>query len=332
MRDIYFNKKWPKYKKKIFGKTSDESNAVKVYLDNIISLINSKQIKSKKFLIVLDLGNGAQSISAPIFCKNLDCNIITINEDIDGNFPGRGSEPTPQNLSELSKIVIENNADLGIAFDGDGDRSIFCDEKGNIMTGDKSALLLTQYILTTNPNSKIVTCINSGTAIESIAKEFNSTVIRTRVGSVEVSRRMVTINAILGFEENGGFMFGKHNQVRDGIMTLGLLLDLLASSNQPITTMIKSLPPSFTAKDKIACTTEQAHDLISKLMKEFPDADTLDGIKINFGPKEWIMIRPSGTEPIVRIYAEAESQDKLDQLITNYMQKIKMFISSQDVD
>ena len=171
IEDIYFNKKWSKYKKKTFGKTSEESNASKVYINNIISLINSEQIKSKKFTIVLDLGNGAQSITAPIFCKSLDCNIITINEDIDGSFPGRGSEPTPQNLSELSKTVIKNNADFGIAFDGDGDRSIFCDEKGNIMTGDKSALLLAQHILTMNPNSKIVTCINSGTVIEEIAEK-----------------------------------------------------------------------------------------------------------------------------------------------------------------
>ena len=141
---------------------------------------------------------------------------------------------------------------------------------------------------------------------------------------------MVEINAILGFEENGGFMFGKHNQVRDGVMTLGLLLDLLASSNQSITAMMALLPSSFTAKDKIKCNTKQAHSLISKLKeKEASTADitTLDGIKITFGVKEWVMIRPSGTEPILRIYAEAESQDKLDQLIAKYVQKIKMLIS-----
>ena len=97
-----------------------------------------KLIESKHFKVVLDLGNGAQAVSAPKLCKMLQCETFLVNQNIDGTFPGRGSEPTPQNLSELSKIVIENKANVGIAFDGDGDRSIFCDNNGDILTGDTS--------------------------------------------------------------------------------------------------------------------------------------------------------------------------------------------------
>lgn len=328
IEDICLNKKWPKYKK-TFGKTYEERNAPGVYLENILLQINPERIKSKKFTVVLDLGNGAQAIAAPDFCKNLDCNVILINEDIDGTFPGRGSEPTPKNLSELSKTVAESGADLGIAFDGDGDRTIFCDDGGNILSGDRSALLLTRHILSANKGSQIVTCLNSGTAIETVAKEFDSTVMRTKVGSVEVSRQMVRTNAIAGFEENGGFMFGKHNPVRDGVMTMGLMLDLLASSDSPIADLVRSLPPSFTAKDKIPCTAKQSRRLVSALKSEFPDADTADGIKIALAPREWVMIRPSGTEPVVRIYAEAESRDKSDRLIIDYVQKIRTLVSSE---
>ena len=113
-------------------------------------------------------------------------------------------------------MVIKTKSDFGIAFDGDGDRSIFCDENGKILTGDRSALLLSKYILKKNPKSKIVTSVNSTSVIEKIAENSESKVLRTRVGSVEVSRKMVKENAIIGFEENGGFMYGKHNQVRDG--------------------------------------------------------------------------------------------------------------------
>ena len=120
----------------------------------------------------------------------------------------------------LFRSVLNNNADIGIAFDGDGDRSIFCDNEGKLLSGDKSALLLAKYLLNKNPNSKIVTCLNSGNSIDEIVTNTNSSVIRTKVGSVEVSRRMIVENALLGFEENGGFMFGKHNHVRDGAMTL----------------------------------------------------------------------------------------------------------------
>ncbi len=325
IEDIYLQKNWIK-NSKIWGITRKEERTIETYLKGIISQVDSKLIKSKNFKVVLDLGNGAQAVSAPDFCKTIQCKTFLINQNIDGNFPGRGSEPTPQNLSELSRSVIENNADVGIAFDGDGDRSIFCDNKGIILTGDKSALVLIQHILKKNPNSLIITCLNSSSNIEIIADKFNSKVIRTKVGSVEVSRKMVPTNALIGFEENGGFMYGKHNQVRDGCMTLALMLDLLATS-ETLSEEIEKLPSSFTTKDKVSCSAEKVSKLISSLKEEFPSSDTTDGIKITIDSKNWVMIRPSGTEPIVRVYAESESQEKLDILMSEYLTKVKSIIS-----
>ena len=326
IENIYLEKNWLGKPAK-WGTTGTENRTIETYLKGIISHIDSKLIESKHFKVVLDLGNGAQSVSAPNFCELLDCETFLINQKIDGTFPGRGSEPTPQNLSELSKTVRENNADVGIAFDGDGDRSIFCDNNGDILTGDKSALVLARHILKKNPNSLVVTCLNSGSNIEVLAERFDSKVIRTKVGSVEVSRKMVPTDALIGFEENGGFMYGKHNQVRDGCMTLALMLDLLATSGKPLTEEIASLPPSFTTKDKMPCSAEKVPKLISLLREEFPNSDISDGIKITIDPKSWVMIRPSGTEPIVRIYAESESQEKLDTLMSEYLAKVNSIIS-----
>ena len=326
IEDIYLQKNWLQKPDK-WGITGTENRTIETYLKGIISHVDSTLIESKHFKVVLDLGNGAQAVSAPNFCELLDCETFLVNQKIDGTFPGRGSEPTPQNLSELSKIVREKNADVGIAFDGDGDRSIFCDNNGDILTGDKSALVLTQHILKKNPNSLVVTCLNSGSNIEVLAEKFDSKVIRTKVGSVEVSRKMVPTNALIGFEENGGFMYGKHNQVRDGCMTLALMLDLLATSGKSLSEEIANLPPSFTTKDKVSCSAEKIPNLISSLHKEFPDSDISDGIKITLDSKNWVMIRPSGTEPIVRIYAESESQDKLDTLMSEYLEKVSSIIS-----
>lgn len=323
---IYFTKKWPKFSK--IGKTGTEPRIIPTYISAIKSQVNWKKIRSKKFKVALDIGNGAQAFAAPILCKELGCRTFLINEKVNGQFPGRGSEPTPQNLQKLTALVCKNKAVLGIAFDGDGDRSIFCDDQGKVLTGDKSALLLSNHILNKYPRSKIVTCLNSSSAIETLAAKTKSKVIRTKVGSVEVSRKMVPQKALIGFEENGGFMYGKHNAVRDGCMALALALDMLANSNRTITKEMQKIPQTYTTKDKISCTRDQARKIISTLKKEHKNSDTTDGIKIIFDEKNWVMIRPSGTEPIARIYAEADSQQRLEQIMSRYLKKVKSMLGN----
>jgi len=325
IEQIFDEKNW--IKASTFGKSFEETNVISTYIDGIISLIDIDSIKAKKFKVCLDLGNGAQAVTAKKLCENLGCDVHAINEEINGDFPGRGSEPTPQNLDELSKLVVDTNSNFGIAFDGDGDRSIFCDETGKILTGDSSALLLCDYLLQQYPNSQVVTCLNSGNIIENIVEKTNSRVVRTKVGSVEVSRRMVNDDALVGYEENGGFMFGNHNHVRDGAMTLALMLDLLSKSQSHLSQNIKNLPPSFTTKTKIECSLEKSKIVISELLKEFPDSNTSDGIKIQVDKDNWVMIRPSGTEPIIRIYGESNSQQNLDSLISNFVEKTKSILA-----
>ena len=325
IEQIFDEKNW--IKASTFGKSFEETNVISTYIDGIISLIDIDSIKAKKFKVCLDLGNGAQAVTAKKLCENLGCDVHAINEEINGDFPGRGSEPTPQNLDELSKLVVDTNSNFGIAFDGDGDRSIFCEERGKILTGDSSALLLCDYLLNQYPNSQVVTCLNSGNIIEKIVEKTNSRVVRSKVGSVEVSRRMVNDDALVGYEENGGFMFGNHNHVRDGAMTLALMLDLLSKSQLDLSQNIKNLPPSFTTKTKIECSLEKSKIVISELLKEFPDSNTSDGIKIQVDKDNWVMIRPSGTEPIIRIYGESNSQQNLDSLISNFVEKTKSILA-----
>jgi len=326
IEEIYFQKRW-NHDNTSWGSTKHDSRSVETYVSGILSQVDIDKINIRDFKVVLDLGNGAQSVTAIEICKGLGCEVITVNEKIDGSFPGRGSEPTPSNLHDLSNMVKENGANMGIAFDGDGDRSIFCDDRGKLLSGDQSALLLTNYLLGKNPKSKVVTCLNSGNLINEIVAQNTSTLIRTKVGSVEVSRKMVSEEALVGFEENGGFMYGKHNYVRDGGMTLALMLDLLANTDNTLSEEIANLPQSFTTKDKIPCSKDDIDKIISHLLDEFPNSDTTDGLKIVIDPKNWVMIRPSGTEPIVRIYAESDTQENLDSLITKYVKKINELVS-----
>ena len=326
IEDLYFQK-FRARTPKTWGTAKPENRIIRTYFDGIKSQVNVPGIGRKKFTVVLDVGNGAQATAAPLLCSELGCRAITVNKTVDPAFPGRGPEPTPENLQELSRAVLDSRADLGVAFDGDGDRSLFCDEMGNVLTGDKSALLLTRFVLEKNPGSTVVTCLNSGSAAELVADRCGSRVVRTRVGSVEVSRKMVSAGARIGFEENGGFMYGPHNQVRDGAMAMALMLDMLASSPGTVSDGVLKLPPSFTAKDKISCSPENAKKVMRALKSQNPDADTSDGIKIIHDEKNWVMIRPSGTEPILRAYAESESPEKLDKLMGEQLEKIKLILS-----
>ena len=321
VEEFYFKKKWRISNK--LGIITKESKAISTYTSGIKKQVNVNKIKSRNLKVVLDLGNGVQAVTAPLLCKELGCKTILINEQVDGTFPGRGSEPTPENLDKLSRIVKRSKADFGIAFDGDGDRSIFCDETGKILTGDRSALLLSKYILERYPKSKIITSVNSTSVIEKIASNLNSKVLRTKVGSVEVSRKMVQENALIGFEENGGFMYGKHNQVRDGSMTMAILIDLLANSKNSLSDKMNELPPSFTTKGKISCSKDDFKKIVKILKAEPYGKDLTDGIKLFLDKSSWVMVRLSGTEPIARIYAESSSQARLDDIFAKYLQKVK---------
>ncbi|MDA7941951.1 MAG: phosphoglucosamine mutase [Nitrosopumilus sp.] len=304
-----------------WGSRREEDGAVGAYLGGVASEVDADAIRAAGCGVVIDAGNGAQARVAPELCRMLGVNTRVINGDVDGAFPGRGPEPTPENLGALSEAVREEGASLGVAFDGDGDRSVFCDGDGRILTGDRSALVMARSILASSPGSLVVTCHNSGSAIEEVAAESGSRVARTRVGSVEVSRRMVKDGALVGFEENGGFMYGRHNQVRDGCMALALMLGIAARSG--ISDAAAALPVSHTGKTKILCKPGSMRDAMARIAAANPGCDTGDGIRVEEGPRDWAMIRASGTEPVIRVYAEGSTGAELESRLARFERMVR---------
>ena len=298
------------------------------YVPDVASRVDRQAISARGLRVVIDSGNGAQGPFAAELCGMLGCRYTVINQKVDGRFPGRGPEPTPENLSQLSREVVRSGADLGVAFDGDGDRSIFCDEAGGIVIGDRSALILARHILRGSRGSKIATCLNSSSSAERVAAEFGSDVIRTKIGSVEVSQCMRETGALIGYEENGGFMYGAHNAVRDGCMTLALMLDALARSETTLSQHAGLLPPSYTAKTKVRCTEDgggggrgsTAQSVMGRLRDALDVSDDSDGLKVLLSDAgdRWVLVRPSGTEPALRVYAEAPTQDEADGIVSEY--------------
>ena len=158
---IFFEGSQTKADWKTIGVARQEPSVVRNYLAGILSKVNTKMISDRKFTVAMDLGNGAQCVAAPYLVEALGCKLVTLNSVVDGDFPGRGPEPTPDTLKDLSVAVKSVGADLGVAYDGDGDRSMFCDEEGRVLWGDQSGCLIADYLLERNPDATVVTSVSS---------------------------------------------------------------------------------------------------------------------------------------------------------------------------
>ena len=333
VEDVYYSKRFSKIDS--FGRDYTNETIIDSYIEAVLSLVNVEKIRQRKFTVAMDIGNGAQARVAPVLLNKLGCKLITINGNIDGDFPGRGSEPTPENLKTLSSMVKNSEADFGVAYDGDGDRSLFCDEEGKVHWGDMVGTAIVRYLLKTKHSGAEVVCpINTTMALSLVAKEADSKVIHTKVGSVEVSREMLRRKSFIGLEDNGGFMYGKLNEVRDGAMTTALVLEMLSLSNkeeQTLSHTISLLPKIFQYKTKFRCPTKQIANTIVTMCIEHGSPkkiETLDGAKIWIDEETWIMVRPSGTEPFVRMYAESVDSSLLNSKVSEYRRLIESKIST----
>jgi phosphomannomutase/phosphoglucomutase len=239
-------------------------------------------------------------------------------------------EPRPENLEELARIVKALGADLGVAFDGDADRSIFVDETGQIHMGDKTFGVVLKQFLLENPNSKVVTPVSSSTLIKDIAKAYKGELVWTKVGSVTVSQKMKEVNAKLGGEENGGVFYGPHQAVRDGAMTTALILGIMAKTGKKLSELIAEQPQYFIEKGKVECPEDKKTKVLTMLLEQTKgmNINTLDGVKIWFPDKSAILVRPSGTEPAYRMYAEAKNQKRAVKLIQEFTSKLKNILET----
>jgi len=325
IESIYFEGKarlagWDK-----LGATRELSGIDEEYVEAIKKHVNIAKIAEKHYHVVVDAANSVGGLTAPRLLRDLGCKVTSINANIDGTFPGRLPEPRPENLKGLAFTVKALGADLGVAFDGDADRSIFVGENGEVYWGDKTFAVIEKHFLKKNPKAKIVTPVSSSTLIKDVADAYDGEIVWTKVGSVTVSQTMKKLGVKLGGEENGGVFYGPHQAVRDGAMTTALILNIMAETGEKLSELIAEQPQYFIEKGKVACPEDKKKKLLKKLVEQVEglNVSTIDGVKIWFEDKSAILVRPSGTEPIYRLYAEAKNQKRAVELVEEYSSKLE---------
>ena len=332
IENIFFDEKMFYAKWDNLGEVQTLDGVIDEYVEAIKKHVDTAAIARKGYHVVVDAANSVAAFAVPKLLRDLGCKVTTINANIDGTFPARSPEPRPENLKDLALAVRAIGADLGVAFDGDADRSIFVDEKGEIHWGDKTFALVEKDFLMQHPSEKVVSPISSSTLVKDIADAYGGEVVWTKVGSVTVSHTMKKLDAKLGGEENGGIFYGPHQAVRDGGMATALILNIMAKSGKRLSKLLDELPKYFIEKGKVECPSELKEKVLEKLIQQTRELNininTIDGVKIWFEDKSSILMRPSGTEPLYRLYAEAKTKKRAEELIRDFSLKLKRIIDS----
>ena len=314
------------------GEITPRTDGARFYVDGILRRVDVARVRARRFTVVLDCGNGASIPTSPSLLRRLGCRVLTLNGHVDGTFPGHLSEPTEENLADLKRMVPAAGADLGIAHDGDADRTVFVDASGRYVPGEETLTLLGQDAVQQHGGGVVVTPVSASQSLEDAVTAAGGTVLYTRVGSPTVTHEIQARHAIFGGEENGGLIFPEFQLARDGAMTAAAVLDLLARRAVGLTEALAALPKYTLVKQKAPCPVELRAPVLARLTETLaPGADrvvTIDGVKV-YRDGGWVLFRPSGTEPIFRVFAESKDPARARALADAGLKAVREAVSAQ---
>lgn len=296
------------------------------YVEGILKAVDRDAIARRGFRVVVDCSNGAACYTTPYLLRRLGCKVVSINAQPDGAFPGHESEPTPDNAKQLVASMTALGADLGCMHDGDADRAVFVDERARYVIGDHSLALLASDRVRQKRGGLVVTPVSSSSCVEDMVKAAGGTVKYTRVGSPVVAHAMKDHGGAFGGEENGGIIFPEHQHVRDGLRSVAAMLELLARTGKPLSSLLAEVPRYTNVKVKVHCPDGAKQEVLARFAKtQRGRVDTTDGVKV-FSDGGWILVRPSGTEPLVRVFAESKSEATAKALVEEAKRSIEALV------
>lgn len=298
---------------------------IDLHIDEILDLplVNVDAIKACKFKVVVDGVNSTGGIAIPLLLEALGVEPVKLYCTPNGHFP-HNPEPLKEHLGDLMKMVVDENADFGIVVDPDVDRLAFVDEKGEMFGEEYTLVAVADYVLKHTPGNT-VSNMSSSRALRDVTEKHNGTYTASAVGEVNVVEMMKETKAVIGGEGNGGIIYPELHYGRDSLVGVALFLSHLAEQKMAVSELRKTYTSYFMSKKKIELTPTLDVDAILKAMEAkyaSEDINTIDGVKIDF-PENWVHLRKSNTEPIIRIYTEAKSQEEADSLADKIIAEIK---------
>ena len=312
------------------GSGTTATQLVDFYTDAIIRSVPENI--GKNMSVVADPGCGAASVTTPKILAGLGCRVFSINAQVDGHFPGRLPEPSVEGLKGLADLVRSTGSSFGVAHDGDADRAVFVDENGRFIEENQEFALVADYICS-GRSGIVVTPVSSSLLVETIVKKHGGSVVYTPVGSIYVARTMRDLlekgeTVVFGGEGNGGLIYPDHQFCRDGGMTATIMVAILARSGLPLSKLIDQLPVFHMIKEKIRIAhPEHLIEVLAESCSKY-HIDRTDGLRITKGDA-WALVRPSGTEPLVRVMVESAEPDSARQFYQELMGYIGPAIKSE---
>ena len=310
---------------KNLGRDITMNSYIDLHIEEVLKLedVLVEDIQKEKFKVVLDAVNSTGGISIIPLLEKLNVEVVKLYCEPTGQFP-HNPEPLKKHLTELSEMVKKHNADFGIAVDPDVDRLAIIDENGDMFGEEYTLVSVADYILSRQSGST-VSNLSSSRALRDVTEKHGGQYTASAVGEVNVVKTMKDTNAVIGGEGNGGVIYPDLHYGRDSLVGLALFLSLLSQKQISVSALRKTYPDYFMAKEKIQLTPQINVDEILKKVENLyqnENINTIDGVKIDF-ENSWVHLRKSNTEPIIRIYTEAQSQKEADDLAQNMISEIK---------
>jgi phosphomannomutase len=307
------------------GQITDNDAYMDIHIDEVLnlSLVDVEAVKARKFKVVVDGVNSSGGVIIPKLLEQMGVEVVKLYCEPNGHFP-HNPEPLKEHLGDICALVVQEKADFGIVVDPDVDRLAFISNDGEMFGEEYTLVAVADYVLNKTPGNT-VSNMSSSRALRDITEKHGGTYQASAVGEVNVVTLMKENHAVIGGEGNGGIIYPESHYGRDSLVGVALFLTHLASLEMTVAELRASLPSYFMSKNKIELTPQIDVDALLETMTkryENEEISTIDGVKIDF-PTSWIHLRKSNTEPIIRIYTEAPSQDAADDLAMKFVSEIK---------